>query len=523
MIRKRLIEWADYFGAIGFALWVAAGILLVLGNQPNERIIALLVLGVISFGVFVYAKFGLVKAVVTSRGARYTSNTLLISAAFIGIVAIIAFMSGRYVYRYDTTAGQQFTLSPMTIQVLQGLTQPVNAIAFYTAQMDPATVRDATDRLNEYKNISPDKFNYKVVDPEADPQLANDYNVQTDGTIVFERGKRRENVFQTDEQSLTNALFKVSQDTQPTLYFTTGHGEHSLDDSATNGFSSLKGGLEANNYKTAMLDLKTLTDTLPSDITALIIAGPVSPFDPAEIQKVKDYISNNGRVLFMLDPNTQSGLEPMLKDYGITVRNDEVYDSKFGAGGRPQIPVINSYSSHQITQNLTGQSSFFSGIRSIISDSIVNTYTVTSLFSSSDASWGETDFDSIKNQTAKYDDGKDTKGPLNLAYAVEKTGGDVPTRLVIIGNSSFVSNGNLSVRGVTSTGDQVLFGNGLLFLNMARWFAGQDKLISIPPKTTTAPQIFLTAEQNNFVLFSSVILLPAVILIIGAIIWWRRR
>lgn len=522
MIRQRLIEWADYFGAVGLALWVAAGILLVLQNQPTERIIALLVLGVLAFAVFVYARFGLVRAAVTSRSARYGSNTLLISVAFIGIVGIIAFLSGRYVYRFDTTANQQFTLSPMTIQVVQGLTQPVNAVAFFTSQSDPTQLRTAQDRLNEYKNINPDKFTYKIIDPDANPQVAIDYNVQVDGTIVFERGKRRENIFQTDEQSFTNAISKVSQDTQPTIYFTTGHGEHSLDDSGDNGYNSLKGGLETNNYKTAMIDLKTITGTMPADITALVIAGPAAPFDPAEVQKVKDYLGKNGRVLFMLDPNTQSGLEGLIKDYGVTIRNDEVYDTKFGSFGRPQVPVINSYKSHQITQNLTGQSSFFTGIRSLSAASPVPTYTVTSLFASSDQSWGETDFDSIKNQTAKYDEGKDTKGPLELAYAVE-TPGETPMRFVVIGNSTFISNANLRVRGVTSTGSQVLFGNGLLFLNAIRWFSGQEKLISIPPKTATQPQIFLTAEQNNFVFFSSVILLPLAILIVGALVWWRRR
>ena len=521
MIRKLLIEWADYFGAVGLALWVAAGILLVLKNQPTERIIALLVLGVLAFAVFIYARFGLVKTVVTSRSARYGSNTLLISVAFVGIVGIIAFLSGRYVYRFDTTANKQFTLSQMTIQVLQELKEPVNAVAFFTTQSDPTQFRSAQDRLNEYKNINPDKFNYKFVDPDAEPQVAIEYNVQVDGTIILERGKRRENVFQTDEQSLTNALFKVSQDTQPTIYFTMGHGEHSLDDSGDNGYGSLKGGLETNNYKTAMIDLKTVTETMPADITALVIGGPVSPFDPVEIQKVKDYLSKNGRVLFMLDPNTQSGLENLIKDYGVTLRNDQVYDPKFGSFGRPQIPVINSYQSSQVTQNLTGQSSFFPGIRSLTS-STVPTYTVTALFSSSDQSWGETDFASITNQTAKFDDGKDVKGPLNLAYTVE-TSGETPMRFVVIGNSSFISNANLRVRGVTSTGSQVLFGNGLLFINAIRWFSGQEKLIAIPPKTTTPPQIFLTGEQNNFVFFSSVIMLPLAILIIGALVWWRRR
>jgi ABC-type uncharacterized transport system involved in gliding motility auxiliary subunit len=522
MIRERLVAWADYFGAVGFALWVAAGILLIWGNQPIERIVVLLVLGVIAFGIFVYAKFALVKAVVTSRSARYGSNTVIISAAFIGIVAIIAFLSGRYVYRYDTTANQDFTLSPLTIQALQSLKEPVTVTAFYSFQNDQTgQLQTAQDKLNEYKNVNPEKLNYKFVDPDADPQIATDYNILGYGTIVFERGKRRENVFAPDEQSLTNALLKVSQDTQPTLYFTTGHGERSVSDTGDTGYSSLKDGVENLNYKTASLDLKTVTDTLPSDITALVIAGPVSPFDPAEIKSIQNYIAKNGQVLIMLDPTTQTGLENMLKNYGLTVRNDLVYDPKYGLFGRAQIPVINSFNSHTITQNLTGQNLVFPGARSMVVNTGVLSYTVTALFSTSDASWGETDFDSVKNQTAKYDEGKDTKGPLDLGYTIEGTGGST-ARLVVLGNSSALANANLKPL-VTSTGQQVQFGNGALFVNALRWFTGQENLITIPPKATTPRQLTLTAEDSNFVLVFSVLLLPLFILLIGGVVWWRRR
>lgn len=526
MIRERLVAWADYFGAVGFALWVAAGILLILGNQPTERIIVLLVLGVIAIGIFVYAKFALVKAVVTSRSARYGSNTLLISVAFIGIVSIIAFLSGRYVYRYDSTANQDFTLSPLTIQALQSLKEPVNAIAFYSLQNDQTgQLKDAQDRLNLYKNVNPDKFSYKFIDPDAEPQIATDYNILGYGTIVFERGKRRENVFAPDEQSLTNALLKVSQDTQPTLYFTTGHGERSLSDTGNSGYSDLKDGVENLNYKTAAINLKTVTNTLPSDITALIIAGPVSPFDPNEIKIIQNYLANNGQVLMLLDPNVQTGaqtgLEDLLKNYGLTVRNDVVFDPKLGLFGRAQIPVINSFNNHPITQNLTGQNLVFPGARSMVANTGTVSYTLTALFSTSDASWGETDFGSVISQTAKYDEGKDTKGPLALAYAIEGTNGST-ARLVVIGNSSALVNANLQPL-VTSSGQQVQFGNGALFVNAIKWFTGQENLITIPPKSTTPRQLSLTAENSNFVFFASAVLLPLIILLIGGVIWWRRR
>ena len=224
----------------------------------------------------------------------------------------------------------------------------------------------------------------------------------------------------------------------------------------------------------------------------------------------------------MLDPGVTTGLESLLKEYGLTARNDLVYDSKFGSFGRPQVPVINSYKPSPITQNMTGQSTFFPGVRSFVAESSVVSYTVAPLLASSDLSWGETDFDSIKNQTAKQDDGKDTKGPLDLAFTIEGRG-EPPMRLVVMGNSTFLSNANLRVRGTTATGEQVAFGNGLFFLNGIRWFGGQEKLLTIPAKAPERHPILLSGEQMNFVMLSSIVLLPASILFLGALAWWRRR
>lgn len=521
MIRERLQAWADYFGAVALALWAATLMLFFIGNQAQERLVLLAALGVAFFGLFLFAKFATVRQAVTSRSARYGSNTLLISVAFIGIVVLINFLGGRYVYRYDTTENRSFTLSPMTVAVLQEMKEPVNVLAFYSfSQSDPRGRQELEDRMKDYVSHT-DKLNFKVIDLDADPQIAFDYNVQFDGTLVFQRGQRRENVFQTDEQSLTNALVKISSDVQPTLYFTTGHGEHSLDDVSENGYSNLRSGLELNNYRAVMFDLMTITETVPADATALVIAGPIAPFDPGEVKHLKDYLDRGGRALIMLDPGVQTGLEGLLKEYGLTVRNDLVYDPRFGSFGRLQVPVINSYKFSPVTQNLTGQSTFFPGIRSFVADTGNVTYTLSSLFASSDLSWGETDFDSIKNQTAKQDD-KDFKGPLDLAFTVEGRG-EQAVRLVVIGNSSFMTNGSLRARAMTSTGEQITFGNGLLFLNAVRWFGGQEKLLTIPPKAPSNRPILLSGEQMNFVMLSSFVLLPAVILIIGALVWWRRR
>ena len=520
-MREKFYEWADYFAAVAFALWVAAGILFLLKSQPNERLIVLVAVGVAFFLLYLYFKFGLVREAVTSRTARYGSNALVMSIAFIAIIGVLNFMGQRYHVRYDATANKSFTLSEKTIQVLQSLKEPVQAIGFYTTD-NIQTQQDVNDRLREYSRVT-DKLTYRFVDPFAEPQVANDYKVQIDGTIVFERGKRRENVFAADEESFTNAILKVSQDQQPVIYFTTGHGEHNLAETGNDGYSLMKTAIESENYKVDVVDLKTLTDTLPSDITALVIAGPKQPFDPAEVKYVKDYLDKNGRVLIMVDPQIVSGLDGLLKEWGLAFRNDTVIDPKFGFFGDTQVPVINTYKTHEVTKDLSGQSSFFQGVRSLQAlTGAQSSRTPTALFATSDASWGETDFASVKAQNAKQDD-KDTKGPLDLAYAVEDKG-DNPARLVVIGNSTFVTNGILNaIVNVGGQQQRIQSGNGLLFGNMLHWLAGQETLIAIPTKPEDSHPIILTAEETAFVFWSSFLLIPLAILIIGALVWWRRR
>ena len=520
-MREKLYQWSDYFAALAFALWVAAGILFLLKNQPNERLLVLVAIGGAFFLLFLYFKFGVVREAVTSRTARYGSNALVLSVAFIAIVGVLNFMGARYHIRNDVTANKQFTLSEKTVQVLQALKEPVQAVGFYTGD-NPQGQQETADRLREYSRVT-DKLTYRFVDPLAEPQVANEYKVQFDGTIVFERGKRRENVFGSDEQGFTNAILKVSQDQQPTIYFTTGHGEHSPEDSSENGYSLMKTAMEAENYKVAVLDLKTLTETLPSDITALIIAGPRQPFDPAEVKYVKGYLDKDGRVLIMVDPQVESGLDELLKEWGLALRNDVVIDPKFGFFGQAQVPVINAYKSHQVTKDLVGQSSFFQGARSIQAlAGAQSSRSPTALFSTSDLSWGETDLASVKAQNAKQDD-KDIKGPLDLAYAVQSVG-DKPARLVAIGNSNFVANGILNARiNVGGQQQRIQSGNGLLFGNMLHWLAGQETLIAIPPKTQDSRPVFLTGEQTALVFWSSFLFIPLAIMIIGILVWWRRR
>jgi len=515
-MRQRLESWADYFGGVGLALLVVTGIFYLL-RQPTDRLIILAVLGVVFIALYIYARPQQVRQTVTSRGARYGSNLLLITVAFIGLIAMLNWLSGRYNGHYDITANKSNSLSELTIKVLQDMKEPIKATAFYTTlRADPQSLADAQDKLKEYARYS-DKFTYRFVDPQSEPQIANDYKVQFDGTIVLERGTRKENALNSDEQTLTNAILKVSQDKQQVVYFTTGHGEHGIDDSGDNGIVGIKTRLEAFNFKSDTINLRVVTATLPSDLVALVIAGPKQKFDPAEAQTVQNYLDKgNGRVLIMLDPQADNGLEALLKSWGLNVRNDAVFDQSSSITGRPQILVVNTYKNHVTTSDLTGFTMVLPGVRSLFADNPPPAgKSATALFSSSGNSWGETNFDSIKNQNPVFDANADTRGPVDLAYAVEASSGDHPARLMVMGNSTFVTNSTLrSLQGTV---------NDLFVIDVVNWLAGQENLIAIPPKPTASYPLLLNADQANFVFLSSFLFLPGAVLLIGAIIWWRRR
>jgi gliding motility-associatede transport system auxiliary component len=514
-MRERLEAWADYFGGVGLA-FLAVSVLLFLLNQPRERSVVLLAISVVLLVLYVIARPQQVRETVTGRGVRYGSNALLLAIAFIGLIALLNFLSGRYNGRYDLTQNKSQSLSDLTIKALQDLKEPVRVTAFYTTlNADPQGRQDALDRLKEYSRYS-DKFTYRFIDPQSDPQIANDYKVQFDATIVFERGTRRENALNSDEQTLTNTLLKVSQDKQSIVYFTTGHGEHGIDDTGENGYSGIKTPLEAFNFKFDSLNFQTITSTLPSDITALVIAGPKEKFTPDEAQRVKDYLDKNGRVLLLADPQTDTGLDSVLTSWGLALRNDVVFDSSSSISGRPQLLIIQAYKSHVTTQDLAGFALFLPNSRSLsTSGQPISGRTTTALFSSSANSWGETSFDSVKNQNAQFDSNADVKGPLDLAYAGEATGTN-PARLVVIGNSTFLTNGTFRV--IQGQIANVQFAVGLM-----NWLAGQENLIAIPPKPPASNPMILTADSGRFVFLSSFVMLPGAILLIGALIWWRRR
>ncbi len=530
---NRLQNWAPYLGALGVALIVGAIFLQVVFAPPAAVMMGLGAVGILLIALYVLTRpRQQLRETVTGRGTLHGSNALVLSIAFIIVVALIYYIVGRQFpgVRLDLTQNQSRTLSEQTVNVLKNLKDPIKVTGFFTPQAISSEM-DAETKLKDYQAVS-NKITYQFIDPQSNPAAAKNYDIVQDGTLVFERGARKEKIYQFDENSFTNAILKVSQDQQPAVYFITGHGELDPNDTGQTGLSSVTTYLQQTNYKVDKLNLasstvtNTTTSGIPADASAIIIARPTKAFAPEDEQRLKQYLQNGGRILIMVDPQVQAastdlGLKDLLNAWGLNLNNDLILDPAQGHNyrGIAPYPAMIDFPSHPVTQDLAQYGVFFPGARSI--GTVTGTdKTPTALFTTSDQACGKTDLASLQNeQQLQCDPAKDEKGPFVLGYAVEGTApanSKSTPRLIVVGNSAFASNQVLQ-----SADGQ---GNGLLITNMVNWLAGQEDLIAIPAKQAAShPLTVVTGTDQAFIMVSNVALIPLTILIIGGLMWWRRR
>lgn len=468
------------FGAIGIALVLSYALL-----RPDE-----------------------LRSALTGRRARYGGNALVASLAFIGILGFINYLGSQYHRRFDLTATGRYSLSQQTKQILAGLEEPVQVTAFVLPTGQQA--EEVRNLLEEYKYVS-DKIDYQFVDPDRQPALARQYGVSSYNVLVFEQGDRRQETRGLDEQGITSAILKVSETEPRKVYFTTGHQERSPEDGGGGGYSRVKTILERDNYKVDLLNLQTITDTVPSDADAVVVAGPQVSFAAEETKLLEEYLSGGGKIMVLADPQVDMGLSSLLNQMGLQLDNNVVVDPARSFFGDAGTPLVADFRFHTITQDLSGLTVFFPLARSISrTGEPPSGVSVTELAQSSSRSWGETN---LQQRPAKPDS-DDPRGPLTLAAVVT---GPEDSRLAVFGDSDFVSNNVLTqVRGS--------FGNPDLFRNTVNWLTESENLIAIGPKPPENRQIRpLTGGEQNLLLITFAGLLPLGVLLAGGAVWWSRR
>ncbi|OPX25464.1 MAG: hypothetical protein B1H02_01435 [Candidatus Latescibacteria bacterium 4484_107] len=462
------------------------------------------------------------KALWSKRSLKYGSNTFLLIVIVLTVVAMVNFVSTKHHHRFDLTKGKLYSLADQTVQVLKNLKKDVKVIAFYRE----GSGQELRDRLQEYDYRS-DRFSFEFVDPDKNPEKAKLYGIRSYKTIVVQSGTKEEKIREDSEKELTNAILKVTREGNKVIYFVEGHGENRTDDSGKEGYSYVKKGLEDANY-----DVKTVLlaqeGKVPEDCAILVVSGAQRAFLSNEIEMIETYIKQGGDAFFLFDPGGDTGLEDMLKTWGIEVGRDVVVDVSgigrlFGIGG-VGVPIAGEYGAHPITEKHKGVMTFYPLARSVSFEANGRTdISGTELAKTSSSSWAESDPNVLKGGEVRRDAGE-KGGPISLSVAVtveanaeakgasEEDPEKKQARLVVFGDSDFAKNRYFPQQG-----------NGDLFLNCISWLAEEEELISIRPKEAGFNPINLTKAQGRNLFLFSVILLPLAVIVAGTVVYVKRR
>ncbi len=456
-----------------------------------------------------------IKASFSKRSTKYGTNTIAMIIVVFGILAMINFVGKRHHKRLDLTSGQLYSLSDQTQKIVKGLKNEVRILHF-AKEPNPAL----RDLIIEYESLNNSKLHFEMVDPQKDPGLAKKYGVRSFGETVVASGEKHEKVDNSQEETVTNAILKVTREKNKVIYFTQGHNEADVNGQEGKGFSAAKRAIENQNYEAKTINLAQ-GSSIPDDCSAIVIAGPKVGLLPTEAALIDKYVDSGGKVLLLQDPDTDAGLDGQLKKWRIGLENDIVVDSSglgqlFGMG--PAAPLVPNYESHPITKDLSNSMTFFPLARSVKTvENPDSQYSSQLLFKTTDNSWGEKN---LKGGSAEFNEGVDTKGPVALGAVSTKTvtGDDKEkkygkeSRIVVIGDSDFANNSYIRMQR-----------NGDLFLNSVSWLAEDEDLISIRPKSPENRTIQMTEARSKMLKWLSMILLPVGVLVTGISVWVRRR
>lgn len=547
-------NWLKFLAWPGLAL-ITAG--LVVSGLSNLQAIAIILLvgGVILLLLGLSFSGKTAGAFWQQRSTQVGTNAVISVISVLVILGLINFLAVEYSVRLDLTETQLFTLAPASQQTTQALDRPVRVIIFDTVQ-NPRDIQ----LLESYARQS-DQFSFEYIDPFANPVEAQAFGVNQSGMVFLEVDEERrflQSLTNPDgfpgltppeplsERQLTNALDQIVNDRSLTVYFVQGHGEYAIEDPQA-GIQQAVAGLEDKRYVINPLNLSE-TQEVPEDASVVVVAGPSQDFFAAEVEALRTYLDEGGGLFLLLDPRSDAGLNRLLDDWGILLDDRIVLDTS-GAGQfvglGPAAPIVSNYGDHPITREFGAERSFFPIARPLEVEAPADVFSTPLLLTDAQSraeaisDEGDLTFDPAAPGDGPYVLGLALSRPVDGAEAseeeaptseeeapasetdevspedtpLEETTDDLESRLVIIGNSTFATDGAF---------DQLL--NGDIFLNAVSWLGqGSDATLSIRPKTVTNRQIQMTGQQALGLGVFSLLVLPVSGIAMAILMAWRRR
>jgi len=455
---------------------------------------------------------------VTARSRLQTRlQNIAFVLLFLTIVGLLGWLSTRYDYHADWTAGGRNTLSAPSQTLLDRLDGPITITA-YASETELLRERIA-ELVARYQRHKAD-VTLNFVNPDTAPDQVRKLGINRDGELVIEYQGRSEHLSELSEQSLTNALQRVAHSGARWVVFLEGHGERNPQGRANHDLGDWAAQLQHKGLTVQTVNLAA-TPQIPDNTSVLVIAGPQVKLLPGEVKLIKGYLDRGGNLLWLADPGPLHALEPVAESLGIEFQPGTIVDPTgqlFGIN-HPAFTIIADYGHHPITEDFNTITLF--PMACAIDLNAPEGWTGASLLDTTPRSWAES---SELHGEVRFDKGSDIAGPLTVGVALSRApdegteeGAEAPAggreqRVVVICDGDFVSNAYLGNGGNLDLG-----------LNVMNWLSHDDTFIAISAKTAPDLSLNLSRTASGVIGLGFLFALPAALLGSGLFIWLRRR
>ncbi len=435
-------------------------------------------------------------------------HVLLLTAA-----GLIAWLGYRYDLEWDWSSGNRNSLSEASQKLLGRLQAPLTFTAYVRQnQLLRNEVRELAAR---YQRFKPD-LELIFVNPELEPERARELGITQPIELDVSYADRQERLKHISEETLSNAILRISQRRTHWIVSVEGHGERSLLGQRNHDLGLFGKELGRHGFRIQPLSLASVA-LVPDNTGVLILAGPRTPLTRDEMESIEAYLRSGGNLLWLADPGDPADLAGLADLPGIRLLPGVVVDANVSSLGLddPAFAVIARYPDHPLTRGLKSMSLFPRALALEVEDP--GAWQATPVLRTLEHSWNETG--PIRGEVSVDPNQDEKPGPLTIALALSRPvdakaadGSRREQRLVIVGDGDFLSNAYLANGGNLDLG-----------LNILRWLTEEDDLLDVPVRTAPDRTLDLSPTATAIIGLGFLLVSPSLLIGTGLYIRWRRR
>ncbi len=466
------------------------------------------------------------KKLFNDKKFKYGTYSTAITVVVIAVLIAINLVIGEFDYKFDLSADSIFSLSDETVEILKSTDADIKIYTLFSTRDSNTIVSRAEQILDQYR-LTDRNITVENRDLYLYPDFAGKYateNISVDqNSIIVESGDKYRVIGYYDyygsngdlniEENVTSAIQYVTSQSNPVIYYPTGHGEIDF-----SNYTSLTQQLKLNNY--ALETVNLLDSDIPEDCTLLFITPGARDYSEEEAQKVKDYLTNDGRALIMLTNVTKDlypNLSSIIAQYGVEPVSGFVMESSQANYMTYPVAVLPSVVQHEITASIIDNGY---KLLAYMSQALCETevkkqgLVIEPLITAGDTSFVKSG--DPENMSMNKEAG-DAEGPFDLAYAVtDSTYTDTNhTTKVVIAGSFYMLNANV---------DSLVNDSGTTFImNSISWLDEGSASINIKAKNINGEALVIAEGDKTKIQIISWAVIPGVLFLCGFVVWMRRR